>query len=229
MCGRFVQKTPLNKLQTDFGFSSEDIDYTPGFNIAPGRAALAVLSGEDRRGGILRWGLVPAWAKDENIGYKMFNARSETIAEKTAFKGLLESRRCVIPADGFYEWQKDAPGGKQPYFFELEGGAPLALAGLWDEWQGPQGLRLTSFTIVTTRANGLVSRIHERMPVILGDDALAVWLGNEPPAAGSLLELLKPYPEARMTSRQVSRRVNSAANDGPELLEPAPRQDSLFN
>ena len=228
MCGRFVQKTPLGQLQDEFGFVAEGLDYRPGYNVAPGREALAVLAGDARRGLLTRWGLVPSWAADPNIGYKMINARAETLAQKPAFKGLIEARRCVIPADGFYEWQKDAPGGKQPYLFERMGGKSLALAGLWDVWPSPQGRELISFTIITTRANELVGRIHERMPVILGEAALKIWLGPAAPQAADLADILSPYPQGQMTSRPVSRRVNSASNDGPDILEPDPEQGSLF-
>lgn len=228
MCGRFVQKTPLSSLQDTFGFASEDLNYIPNYNVAPGRQALAVLAGEPRRGLMLRWGLVPVWAKDDGHGYKMINARAETIAEKPAFKGLIKSKRCIIPADGFYEWQKDAPGGKLPFLFESAGSGGLALAGLWEAWQDRKGNKLLTFTIITTRANDLVGRIHDRMPVILTDEAASAWLDRDPPETERLAELLSPYPERNMTSRPVSRRVNLVANDGPEVLKPDPEQTSLF-
>ncbi len=228
MCGRFVQKTPLSQLQDEFGFLAEDLDYGPSYNVAPGREALAVLAGDVRRGMLPRWGLVPSWAADPNIGYKMINARAETLAQKPAFKNLIKQKRCVIPVDGFFEWHKDAPGGKQPYLFERTGGRNLALAGLWDAWRGPQGRALISFTIVTTKANELVGRIHERMPVILGEAALEKWLGPSALQPADLPGIVSPYPQGRMTSRPVSRRVNLAANDGPEILEPDSEQGSLF-
>ncbi|MCB2228183.1 MAG: SOS response-associated peptidase [Desulfarculaceae bacterium] len=227
MCGRFQQSSDLAALQDRFAFSSEGLAYRPRWNLAPGQDALVVRLGEEgRSGSLLRWGLVPAWAKEPSTGYKMINARAEGIAAKPAFRGPFKRSRCLIPADAFYEWAK-SKGGKQPYRLGLIDDEPFALAGLWDRWQGPEGPELESFTIITTEANALVEAIHDRMPVMLPREAEAAWLD---PASGpeKLESLLKPYAAEGMRSQAVSRRLNPPANEGPELTEPVETQGGLF-
>lgn len=227
MCGRFTQSKSLSEYQQRFGFQAGPIAFAPSFNLAPGREVLAVLAGEaGRQGEMLRWGLVPAWAQEERVGYKMINARAETLAAKPAFRGPFQRTRCLVPADGFYEWAP-APGGRQPYFLARQDREPFALAGLWDVWQGPQGRQLRSFTIVTTTANAVVKPIHDRMPVMLSPGGEGLWL--EPEASPEdLAKLLRPYAAQQMQARPVSRRVNSAASEGPELIEPVAVPGDLF-
>jgi putative SOS response-associated peptidase YedK len=189
-----------------------------------------VVAGEDgsRRLISMRWGLVPYWAEDPGIGSRMINARAETAAEKPAFRDSFRRRRCLVAADGFFEWQK-APGGKQPYLIRLEGGAPFAFAGLWDRWRGRRGRVLETFTILTTTPNELVRPIHDRMPVILPAEARSRWLAEDAESE-ALRELLGPLPGEGMEAFPVSQLVNSPANDSLECLQPIlpPRQESLF-
>ncbi|MBU4563430.1 MAG: SOS response-associated peptidase [Desulfarculus sp.] len=227
MCGRFTQSKSLAEYQDRFSFSAGPLEYAPRFNLAPGREALAVLAGEDgRRGEMLRWGLVPSWAKDERVGYKMINARAETVADKPAYRGPFRRARCLIPAEGFFEWAP-AAGGKQPFFLARKDREPFALAGLWDQWSGPEGGTLRSFTIITTQANQVVKPIHDRMPVMLSTGDEAAWLD---PAASpeDLATLLRPYAAQEMQAQPVSRRVNSAAGEGPKLIEPVALPGDLF-
>ncbi|MCF8048298.1 MAG: SOS response-associated peptidase [Desulfarculaceae bacterium] len=227
MCGRFTQSNSLGDYQQRFGFQAGPLEFAPRFNLAPGQQALAVLAGEQgRRGEMLRWGLVPSWAKQERVGYKMINARAETVSEKPAYRGPFQHTRCLIPADGFFEWAP-APGGKQPYFLTRRDREPFALAGLWDQWTGPEGDKLRSFTIVTTQANSVVEPIHDRMPVMLTPQDEAAWLDREASLEG-LAKLLRPYAAQDMEAHAVSRRVNSAAAEGPELIEPVAVTGNLF-
>ncbi|MCH7795368.1 MAG: SOS response-associated peptidase, partial [Proteobacteria bacterium] len=186
-------------------------------------AAVRLASGESgevgRRFVWLRWGLIPAWAKDPAIGNRTINARAETVAEKPAFRAAFRERRCLIVADGFYEWKTEA-GGKQPYRITLVDGGPFALAGLWERWAGPHGGEaIESCTIVTTEANARLRAIHPRMPVILAPDAFDPWLDPETPGAEAEA-LLVPYPSEALTHYRVSPRLNSPANDDPALIEP---------
>jgi putative SOS response-associated peptidase YedK len=175
---------------------------------------------------MLRWGLVPAWAQEERVGYRMINARAETVADKPAYRGPFRRTRCLIPADGFFEWAP-AAGGRQPYFLARRDGRPFALAGLWDQWIGPNGAKLRSFTIVTTTANSLVSPIHERMPVMLPPQDEALWLDREA-SPEELAGLLRPYAAQDMEAHAVSPRVNSPAAAGPGLIEPVAVPGDLF-
>lgn len=230
MCGRYTVSNPGEILPELLGGEGEVPEIAARYNVAPTQDAPVVVAGEDgsRRLKLMRWGLVPYWAEDPEIGSRMINARSETAAEKPAFRDSFKRRRCLVAADGFFEWQK-VPGGKQPYLLRLEGGAPIAFAGLWDRWRGSGGRVLETFTILTTAPNGLVQPIHDRMPVLLPATGRACWLD---PAAdpASLGELLAPYPAAAMEAVAVSGLVNSPANDSLECLQPvlAPRQGSLF-
>jgi len=227
MCGRFQQSSDLAKLEGRFAFAAEGVDYRPRWNLAPGQEALVVrLQEHGRQGAMLRWGLVPAWAKEEKLGYKMINARAEGIADKPAFRGPFKRTRCLIPADAFYEWAV-AKGGRQPYRLARADGAPFALAGLWDCWQGPEGHELESFTIITTQANALVEPIHERMPVMLASGDEAAWLDPASPAA-KLEALLRPYPAKDMAAALVSKKLNSPAQEGPELIKAVEPDKGLF-
>ena len=169
---------------------------------------------------MMRWGLVPFWAKEASIGYKMINAKSETLAEKPSFRKPFKEKRCLVLADGFYEWEKTDKKNKVPYRFVLKNRQPFAFAGLWDVWKTPEGDTLLSFTIITTRANELMERIHDRMPVILNEKDEAKWLDPEFKDTDKLSSLLQPYPSEQMVAYKVSTIVNSPKNDTPSCIEP---------
>ncbi len=224
MCGRYSLTTPVEAVRKVFDFP-ERPNLAPRANIAPSQdvAAVRLASGESgevgRRFVWLRWGLIPAWAKDPAIGSRTINARAETVAEKPAFRAAFRERRCLIVADGFYEWKTEA-GGKQPYRITLVDGGPFALAGLWERWAGPPGGEaIESCTIVTTEANARLRAIHPRMPVILAPGAFDPWLDPATPGAEAQ-GLLGPYPSEALTYYRVSPRINSPANDDPALIEP---------
>ncbi len=242
MCGRYSLTTPVEGLRQLFEFP-EQPNLAPRYNIAPTQEVAAVRSappaGADQgqgdqgqgdqgqgKGGagrhlvLLRWGLIPSWAKDPAIGTRMINARAETLAEKPAFRTAFKQRRCLVLADGFYEWQKRGAGPKQPYRIARRDGAPFAFAGLWERWRDPaDGRFVESCTIVTTDANALLRPIHHRMPVILAPEAHGPWLDPESEAA-RLHALLAAEPGLELTAVAISTRVNKVANDDPEVLLP---------
>ena len=201
-----------------FGFRNRDFFLKPRFNLAPGQQAPVVLFEDGRTLAMMQWGLVPSWAREPSIGYKMINARAETLSEKASFKKLLPTRRCLVLADGFYEWAK-LERGKAPMRFRLKGGGPFAFAGLWDRWRKPDGGELRTFTIITTRANELMRSVHDRMPVILRRDAEAAWLDPDVQGVVELGEMLTPYSSEEMESYYVSAMVNSPRNDLPQCIE----------
>lgn len=237
MCGRFTLTSPLDALKELFGFL-ERPNLQPRANIAPTQDVLAVRPGEDgaRHAVALRWGLLPPWAKDRKFGARMINARAETVASQPAFRKAFAARRCLIAADGFYEWQA-REAGKQPFRICRGDGAPFAFAGLWERWhdpeEAPDAPAVESCTILTTDANALLRPIHHRMPVILPPEAHAAWLA---PDAGpdALQALLKPLDPEGWRAYPVSSRVNKVANDDLALLDEVaeeaapPRQQSLF-
>lgn len=194
----------------------------PGFNIAPTQKVLAIReeSGE-RDAAWLKWGLVPSWAKDPSMGARLINARSETVAEKPSFREAFKKRRCIIPADGFYEWQR-TEGRKQPYFFQMRDGRPFGFAGLWERWEGEGGELLDSCTILTTEANEALRPVHDRMPVILHPEEYSLWLEAGDRERATLRELLRPYPAEEIVSYPVSPLVNSPSNRGAELIVEVP-------
>jgi putative SOS response-associated peptidase YedK len=222
MCGRYTLSTPSD-LVADLLEIQAEADLSARYNIAPTQEApiirLAPGSTADREMTLLRWGLVPSWAEDPSIGNRMINARSETVAEKPSFRTSFKKRRCIVPADGFYEWHK-TESGKQPYFFCLKSKLPFGMAGLWDRWEKGSGAPVETFTILTTRPNELVAKAHHRMPVILSQRHVSLWLD---PAADTALDfgaLWEPYPAAEMAGFPVSTYVNNPANDGPRCIEP---------
>jgi len=218
MCGRYTQTASPDALILRFGFKSGDIIVKRRYNLAPGQEAPVVLMEEGRTLSLMGWGLVPSWAKEPSIGYKMINARAETVAEKASFKRLLPARRCLVLADGFYEWAR-LERGKAPMRFTLKGGAPFAFAGLWDRWRKPDGGELITFTIITTRANELMKPVHDRMPVILERAGEEPWLDPDVKGAAELGALLKPFPAEGMEAYYVSPLVNSPRNDVPQCIE----------
>ena len=225
MCGRFSLSVTPESLARQFGLG-ELGDLAPRFNIAPTQAALVVRQGVPERDGVggriaeaMHWGLVPSWSKDPRAGARMINARAETAAEKPAFRSALRRRRCLVPADGFYEWRSE-DGRKQPYRITLADGGPFGMAGLWEVWRGPEGDALCSFAILTTAANALVGPIHDRMPVIVEPGAYGVWLDPDMQETAPLEPLMVPYPSDRMALYPVSSRVNTPANDDPDCIAP---------
>jgi putative SOS response-associated peptidase YedK len=219
MCGRFVQATPGQVIAQVFGLG-EVPELSPRYNIAPTQEAAVVrVEGDKRVLAFLRWGLVPSWAKDPTIGNRLINARAETLAEKPAFRRALVQRRCVIPATGFYEWRKLATG-KQPYYFCLENGLPMAMAGLWERWEGEEGPPLETFAIITTPANELLAPIHDRMPALLSPVAMQLWLAPQLVDSQQLTALLAPAPAAWLRAYPVSRAVNNPAHDAPDCIAP---------
>ncbi len=202
MCGRFILLTDLSVLAESFGIQEIAAEYNPGVNISPGQPVAAVVLHDKKRLVALRWGLIPAWAEDPAIGNRMFNARAETLAEKPSFKQAFKKRRCLIPVDGFYEWQKTGRE-KRPLLFSLKSGRPFGLAGLYETWASPDTGRIHTCTIITTDANDLIRPIHGRMPAIIPQDKEAAWLDprNDDPAA--LSSLLKTYPADEMVFSEV--------------------------
>ncbi|MBU0515982.1 MAG: SOS response-associated peptidase [Proteobacteria bacterium] len=219
MCGRLAQTMDAVELAERFEVAPPDFELQARYNLAPGQTAAVVKADPERRLTLMRWGLVPAWAKEEKIGYKMINARAETVSQKSSFKGPLRRSRCLIPASGFYEWQKMGRT-RQPWRFFKKDERPFGLAGLWDTWRSPTGERLETFTIITTTANELVGRIHDRMPVILRPEAEATWLDPAQGDPARLLPLLRPLATEEMDAYRVSILVNSPANDSPEVIAP---------
>lgn len=220
MCGRFALGIPPKSIQQHFDLP-ETVELSPRYNIAPSQEVATVrhLPGKEfRQLDLLRWGLIPHWAKDMKIGYRMINARAETLARKPAFREAFKKRRCLIAADGFYEW-RHAGQEKQPFFVRLKNEAVFGFAGLWETWRSPQGENVESCTIITTAANKLVAEIHDRMPVILHPDQYEAWLDQKTPAE-SLQQLLVPYPAAEMAAYRVGAIVNSPKNDTPECIKP---------
>ena len=219
MCGRFTLSTELDQIEERFSFRMAKRMLTPHYNIAPSQQVLSVMNdGKENRAEFLRWGLIPSWAKDEAIGNRMINARAETLAEKPSFKRALQKRRCLVIADGFYEWKAEGKK-KTPMFISLKSRQPFGFAGLWETWKAPNGEAIHSCTIITTTPNKLMESIHNRMPVILPRAAEALWLDREVDDPQKLLPLLVSYPEKEMTADAVSQLVNSPRNDSPACIE----------
>jgi len=219
MCGRY-NIIPNAQAWVDTFEISVGVEVLDGltsrFNVAPSQLVPAVrLEDEGRALRLLRWGLIPAWAKGKDFGYKCINARAETVAEKPAFRSAFKTRRCLIPASGFYEWRQEA-AGKQPYCIRLAGGEPFAMAGLWEHWEG-DGQVIESCSIIVTAANELMSTLHDRMPVILSPDDYGQWLDPAEQDRERLKGLLQPYP-GRLDLYPVSKRVNSPRNDDPDCV-----------
>jgi len=223
MCGRYTLTSPGEVVAEVF----ELVDVPPilpRYNLAPTQEAAVVrvvAPGAPRRLDPLRWGLIPYWAQDPAIGNHMINARADTVADKPAYRDSFRRRRCLVPADGFFEWKKVAPKVKQPYLIRRQGRLPFAFAGLWSSWHGPGAARpLETFTILTTSPNDLVRPLHDRMPVVLDRRDFAAWLDPKNRDAARLQALLAPAPAAGWEAVPVSRAVNDPANDTQECIEP---------
>ncbi len=226
MCGRYSLAKPEKIDARDLGIPPAEIDLlTPRYNIAPSDPIAAIRAERDRHLELLRWGLIPSWSKDEAVGARMINARAETLAEKPSFRGLLTQQRCLILADGFYEWAQGARG-KQPYFVHLASGAPFTFAGLWSRWKPPDAEEIRTCTIITCAPNALVGKIHDRMPVILDKEAREAWLDPQRRDQQALAGLLRPYAERAMEAYPVSKLVNAPQNDSDACLKPLAPQNS---
>lgn len=221
MCGRFARKSDPRHLAKEFGVA-EVPTVEASYNIAPTHDILAVRQGGDgREMTLFKWGLVPSWAKEASMGARLINARAETVAEKPSFREAFKKRRCVIPADGFYEWQRRG-SRKQPYFFRMKDERPFGFAGLWERWEGGDGEVLDSCTILTTEANEALRPVHDRMPVIIHPEDYELWLGAGERERLTLRELLRPYPSEEMAGHPVGMLVNSPSNRGAELISEVP-------
>jgi putative SOS response-associated peptidase YedK len=220
MCGRYTLRTPIDVLAEGFEIQEYPSSITPNYNVAPTQEVAGLVEEEEKsKLEMFHWGLIPSWAKDPAIGNKMINARAETVSEKPSFRSAFKKRRCLILADGFYEWQK-TDNGKQPYHIKMQDDSPFAFAGLWEVWD-KYGEEIRSGTIITTDANDLMNEIHHRMPVILHPEDYGLWLDLDFDEKEALTALLKPYPSDAMEAYPVSRRVNKPANNEPSVLEPA--------
>jgi len=218
MCGRYTISTPLDNLVDAFEVEPPDFEFQPRYNVAPTQMAPVVAQdSRGRRMGLLRWGLVPSWADDPSLGSRLINARSETVEEKPAFRSAFRKRRCLVLADGFYEWKK-AGEGKTPYWIHAPEKEPMAFAGLWERWEPREGAPLFSFTILTRDAAPEIAGIHPRMPVVLPKEERDTWLA---PEAGTeaLQDLLSRHRPPALTAHPVSTRVNVPGNDDPSLIE----------
>lgn len=222
MCGRFTLTVDPAELQDSFGGAIFPAKFAPRFNIAPSQPLLAIPNDGANTADFFVWGLIPMWAKDPSIGNRLINARGETVAEKPSFRGSFKYKRCLILADGFYEWKAN-PGTKTktPYYIHMKDRKPFAFAGLWDSWEAPDGSNIKTCTIITTEPNELMAPIHNRMPVILHTRNYTKWLDTSPQTPENLLPLIQPFPADEMSAYAVSTLVNKPSNDFAELVVPA--------
>jgi putative SOS response-associated peptidase YedK len=216
MCGRYITRNQA-AIERYFNVSSHQFRLADRYNVVPSTKVpvIRLIEGERVLSG-MHWGLIPCWAKDPKSGYKTINARAETVATKPAFRAAYQARRCLMPASGFYEWQRDVEP-KQPYFIHRRDGDPLAFAGLWETWKGPDEI-IESCTIVTTKANPMMAELHNRMPVLLDPRDFDWWMTGKTEEVG---QLLAPCPSEALEAYPISRRVNNPRHEGPEILEPA--------
>tara|TARA_B100001964_G_scaffold189115_1_gene210691 strand:+ start:251 stop:943 length:693 start_codon:yes stop_codon:yes gene_type:complete len=227
MCGRKTLKKDMRSIIEELAIDEWENpeDYFPSYNIAPGQRSPIVIQEDQRIVKLMRWGLVPSWSKDESIGYKMINARSETLTEKPAYQGLISKHRCVVIADGYYEWKREGKR-KIPYYIFSKGRGLLPMAGLWSSWTGPEGDTQNTYTVITTEARTTVRTIHHRMPVILNDDTYPNWLNLENISVTDALFLLQPYT-GDLTTHPVSTLVNSPKNNSPVCIQSADNRETL--
>jgi putative SOS response-associated peptidase YedK len=222
MCGRFTATFEFSDIRVRWNLDRDLPSYTPRFNVAPETSPnipVIVRQKGVNECRLMHWGLIPHWAADPSIGNRLINARAETLTELPSFKHIVDRRRCIIPADGFYEWRKEGKR-KTPMWVHLKDRKPFAFAGLWDVWRKPDGKRVGSFTIITTEPNELVRPVHNRMPVILSREDEEQWLDASRTPFAKAKSLLKPYPEDLMDAHDVSPIVNLAKYDGPECIKP---------
>ncbi len=220
MCGRYAIITDPKAIREMFGYA-ELPNFPPRYNVAPTQAVPVVRMAEGRRAfALLRWGLIPGWVKDPRTFSLVINARGESVLDKPAFRNAMKRRRCLLPADGFYEWKREGEG-KRPYFVRLKSRQPLAFAGLWETWAGPNGEEMETVAIVTTTASRSIAHIHERMPAIIAPEAFDFWLDGARVDGETASALIAPARDALIEAYEVSPAVNRVANDSPALIEPA--------
>lgn len=227
MCGRAKLPDDVSEIKLDLKIDfDETADYRPRWNAAPtSKLPVVVSSNGERKLTLMRWGLIPSWAKDHKIGYSTFNARAEAVDNRPAFRSAWRARqRCLVVADAYYEWRA---ADRQPFAISLSNRGPMTLAGLWDRWRSPDGATVKSFSIITTIANELLEPLHARMPVLLGPDCWSAWLGEIPADETELKAMLRPYPGAAMTFWPVDRRIGNVKNDNPDLFAPIGKTASL--
>jgi putative SOS response-associated peptidase YedK len=218
MCGRYAITSAPEAIRRLFGYDEEP-NFPPRYNVAPTRPVSIVRTVEGKRQfTLVRWGLIPAWVKDPRRVSLLINARGESLGDKPAFRAALRYRRCLFPADGFYDWRREGERAL-PYFVRRKTGGPMAMAGLWENWMGPHGEEMETAAIVTTRANRMLAAIHPRMPVIVPPEAFDLWLDSGRVDATTAAALIAPAPEDMLEAHEVSPAVNSAANDAPDLIE----------
>jgi len=222
MCGRFTLTSSPQRLRARFSLSAAPDAVAPRYNIAPSQPVLVIPNRPERVLRPARWGLIPHWATDASIGHRMINARAETLASRAAFRAALERRRCLIPADGFYEWQREGRARRAPFYVRGRDGEPFAMAGLWDVWRRPDGEAVASCAIITTAANEAVAEIHDRMPVILAPEAYDPWLTRAPLHLDALVSWLIACPDEWLEAYRVSNLVNVPAHDEPACIAPLP-------
>jgi putative SOS response-associated peptidase YedK len=221
MCGRYTLKSPVERLAEKFHLT-DALSLKPRYNIAPSQPVAVVRrlpDNSDRKLAMLRWGLIPAWVKDSASGAQPINAKAETAAEKPMFRDAFRHRRCLVPADGFYEWRQEDKR-KQPVYICMKDREPFAFAGLWERWEGSDGRTIESCALLTTEPNDLLRPVHDRMPVILDPKDYDLWLDPDVRDAEKVRRLLGPYPPEEMTAYPVSLRVNNPRNDDPVCIEP---------
>lgn len=223
MCGRFTLTVDPDQLREAMPWLEVPSGFKPRYNIAPSQPVAVVPNNGENRLDFFVWGLIPSWAKDPQIGNRMINARAETLVEKPSFKNAFRRRRCLILADGFFEWKIDERDGRQvkvPMYIRMKDGKPFAFAGLWELWNAPDGSQVYSTTIITTEPNTFLKSIHNRMPVILPVEKYSTWLEQKEMDPGNLQPLLTPYTSKDMTAFAVSRKVNDPKNEDPDIIQP---------
>lgn len=225
MCGRFVRKSTITVIEDEFDIYEVQWAFEPSYNIAPSQDVACVIGNGGNKLVKFRWGLVPFWADDPSIGYKMINARAETVAQKRSFARAFKKQRCLVIADGFYEWRRLADGKrKMPMYVHLREDRPFGFAGLYENWKGKDGTVLQTCTIITTQPNELMVPIHNRMPVIIAREQRKVWLDKTIEDPGILMPLLTPYAAKEMDAYGVSKKINSPSYNEPDCIRPA-RED----
>ncbi len=224
MCGRFQLSVTGKMISERYKVEVYDEMYSPSYNCAPYQYLPVITNENSNKLSFFRWGLIPNWSNDEKIGIKLINARGETIDKRPAFKNSFEQRRCIIPANGFYEWKKDK--FKTPYRFYLKNEMIFSMAGLWERWKSPEGKVIETFTIVTTESNELIKPVHNRMPVILNRETEKVWISEND--TNILKELIKPFSASEMSGYRISDKINSVRNNGETLIKPIEEQGTLF-
>jgi putative SOS response-associated peptidase YedK len=218
LCGRFEIHSTLEIIAKVFGIDSITFDYSPSYNVAPSQDILLVVNDGKRHLVRSRWGFVPPWSKELSAGYKMINARAESVADKPSFRRAFQDQRCLVVADGFYEWKKDGPK-KRPFYIRLKSGEPFGFAGLYSIWKSPEGEQIWTSTIITTDANEIVRPLHDRMPVIASPDAYDLWLDPSIHDRALLQDILKSYPSEELEVYEVTAKVNSPKNNAPENIQ----------